>query len=614
VAALGALVGATFAVGPSAIAGAAPTSTLTVTEVVSSGLAGPTSVARDRAGDLFVVNNSSGSLTVTAAPRTTSLFGQHVTPGVPTAFNPGNSSTLDGLLHSPYTARFDAAGNLFIGFGNGSGGVVVVPASTTTVFGQHVTADTPVLLDPGIHGTLTGLADSVNGLTFDVYGDLWISNWRSDTIDVLPAVTTTLFGQSVVADTAVAVNPGGHLDSLLNAPANLAFDTRGNLYLANYRDNNLVVLPATSTTLFGDHVTADTASVLDPGNSGTLDHLLARPDGLGFDARGDLFVANAGGAITVVPAWSGSVFGQRVTTDVPVTFDPGTPGTLATVLAGPFDIVFDPNGDLYFPNLEGNNVYELSYPVGSTTAYRTTTTAGAVSCFGGVPCVGDLSGTTPNRPVVGMASTPDAAGYWLVASDGGIFSYGTALFRGSAGSLALNRPVVGMAPTPDGLGYWLVASDGGVFAYGDATFYGSAGALTLNRPVVGMAATPDGRGYWLVASDGGVFAYGDATFYGSAGALTLNRPVVGMAATPDGRGYWLVASDGGVFAYGDATFHGSTGGSTLDQPIVGMQAAANASGYWLVASDGGIFALGGAQFSGSGVGAHPESPTAGITG
>ena len=80
-------------------------------------------------------------------------------------------------------------------------------------------------------------------------------------------------------------------------------------------------------------------------------------------------------------------------------------------------------------------------------------------------------------------------------------------------------------------GYWLVASDGGIFSYGDAGFHGSAGALALNRPIVGMAPTPDGAGYWLVASDGGIFSYGDAGFHGSAGALALNRPIVGMAAT-----------------------------------------------------------------------------------
>ena len=74
-----------------------------------------------------------------------------------------------------------------------------------------------------------------------------------------------------------------------------------------------------------------------------------------------------------------------------------------------------------------------------------------------------------------------------------------------------------MAATPDEKGYWLVASDGGIFAFGDAGFFGSTGGMRLVAPVVGMARTPDGGGYWLVASDGGVFSYGDAQFYGSMG-------------------------------------------------------------------------------------------------
>ena len=75
-----------------------------------------------------------------------------------------------------------------------------------------------------------------------------------------------------------------------------------------------------------------------------------------------------------------------------------------------------------------------------------------------------------------------------------------------------------MATTPDRWGYWLVAFDGGVFSYGDAGFYGSEReGAPLNRPVVGMADTPVGGGYWLVASDGAVFSYGDAGFYWWAG-------------------------------------------------------------------------------------------------
>ncbi|CAG4926711.1 hypothetical protein [Acidithrix sp. C25] len=210
-----------------------------------------------------------------------------------------------------------------------------------------------------------------------------------------------------------------------------------------------------------------------------------------------------------------------------------------------------------------------------------------------------INSSFSNKPIVGMASTPDGKGYWLVASDGGIFTYGDAGFYGSAGALPLNKPIVGMASTPDGKGYWLVASDGGIFTFGDAGFYGSAGAIPLNKPIVGMASTPDGKGYWLVASDGGIFTYGDAGFYGSAGALPLNKPIVGMASTPDGKGYWLVASDGGIFTYGDAGFYGSAGALPLNKPIVGMASTPDGKGYWLVASDGGIFTYGDAGFYGS---------------
>ena len=181
---------------------------------------------------------------------------------------------------------------------------------------------------------------------------------------------------------------------------------------------------------------------------------------------------------------------------------------------------------------------------------------------------------------------------WAVAPNGQVYSESafSGPIAGHYGDMAgkpLNRAIVGMSPTSTGKGYWLVASDGGIFAFGDARFHGSTGNIRLNKPIVGMSVTPTGAGYWMVASDGGIFAFGDAKFYGSTGGIHLNRPIEGMTATPSGHGYWMVASDGGIFAFGDARFHGSTGGRALAAPIAGM--VPNGSGYTLIGQDGQLY-------------------------
>jgi hypothetical protein len=205
---------------------------------------------------------------------------------------------------------------------------------------------------------------------------------------------------------------------------------------------------------------------------------------------------------------------------------------------------------------------------------------------------------TSSAPAAGVVGAPGTAGYWIVASDGGVFTFGGAPFFGSMGGQRLASPVVGMAATPSGRGYWLVAKDGGIFAFGDAQFHGSMGGKPLNKPVVGMAATRDGGGYWLVGADGGIFAFGNAGFHGSMGGKALNSPMVGMARSATGAGYWLVASDGGIFAFGDAVFGGSMGGQPLNAGVVGIAGTGTSNGYWFVGSDGGVFAYGGAVYQG----------------
>jgi hypothetical protein len=137
-----------------------------------------------------------------------------------------------------------------------------------------------------------------------------------------------------------------------------------------------------------------------------------------------------------------------------------------------------------------------------------------------------------------------------------------------------------MSRTPSGRGYWLVASDGGVFSFGDARFYGSTGAIALNEPIVAMAPHPSGRGYWLLSYDGGIFTFGVARYHGSGATTPRYWKIMSMAPTADGKGYWLLAANGEVLSYGTATDQGWR--PSLTVLFFGI-ASRRAGGYWLAA-------------------------------
>lgn len=233
-----------------------------------------------------------------------------------------------------------------------------------------------------------------------------------------------------------------------------------------------------------------------------------------------------------------------------------------------------------------------------TSGYWMVAADGHVWSFGGVPNHGNA--TMPKgRRAVDLEPTPSGDGYWILDDAGGVQAFGAAGRFSALTTLALRSGEVfsSLSSTPTGDGYWGFTTNGRVFVAGAARHVGDMGATVLNGPVVGSSITPTGLGYWMVGSDGGIFSFGDAQFFGSMGGTRLNQPVNGLVPTPSNKGYWLIASDGGIFAFGDAPFLGSLGGVTLNQPVIG--AVPFGSGYLMVASDGGIFNFSDEAFYGS---------------
>jgi hypothetical protein len=219
--------------------------------------------------------------------------------------------------------------------------------------------------------------------------------------------------------------------------------------------------------------------------------------------------------------------------------------------------------------------------------------------------------TTTTAP--GSPSGPTGGhGYWLVGSDGGIFTFGAAQFHGSTGAIHLQRPVVGISPTGSDGGYWLVATDGGVFSFGNANFYGSipgiglAPAYTsspkrLSAPIVGIVPTADQKGYFMVGADGGVFTFGDAKFEGSCPGIG-GCAGAAVAVMPDasGKGYWIVTNVGDVYSFGDAVYHGGPG--PQGSPVTAAVRTPSGGGYLILLANGTVDAYGNAVKLGGPVG------------
>ena len=342
--------------------------------------------------------------------------------------------------------------------------------------------------------------------------------------------------------------------------------------------------PMNEARTFKVMTTGHALSVIQPaGAAGTVNVTVTTPLGTSPVTGNDDFTFTNAPIITGVTPSSGPTTGGTTVTITGLQMTTATKVTFGTTAAARFHVTSATKITAVNPaHAAGTVNVTVTGPEGTSVVgqlgqftyvspgYWEVASDGGIFAFGTAPFYGSMGGKPLNEPIVGMAATPTGGGYWEVAADGGIFSFGNAAFYGSMGGKPLNEPVVGTAATPTGGGYWEVAADGGLFAFGNAQFYGSTGGKPLNKPIVGTAATPTGGGYWEVASDGGIFAFGNAQFYGSMGGKPLNRPMVGMATTLTGTGYWTVASDGGIFSYGTATFHGSMGGKPLNQPIVGM--------------------------------------------
>ena len=373
-----------------------------------------------------------------------------------------------------------------------------------------------VIAGTGVRGTPTaGPATSSNlagptGVAVDPQGDVLIADSGNCVVEeVSPDGNLSILAGT---GTCTTPTPGPATASGLNDPSSVAVDSTDHVFITD--SGNDVVEAITPGGILS--ILAGTGSPGTPTAGLATSSELDDPTGVAVGAGGNVYIADHKNNVVemVTPGRTLSIIAGTGSTGSP------TPGpATSSDLDGPAGVAVDSSGTVTIGDLY-NCVVEQVSPSGALSVIAGTGTFGSPTA--GPATESDLGG--PGGVAV------DAAGDVYVAD----FPNSTVVRVAHAPTAKLGTP-----------GYWMVGSDGGIFSFGDARYFGSMGGAPLVRPIVGMASTADGGGYWLVASDGGVFSFGDARYFGSMGGAPLVRPIVGMASTADGGGYWLVASDGG---------------------------------------------------------------------
>ena len=333
----------------------------------SAQLFGPSGIAFDQAGNLFIADSSNNVVRRVDAESgiVTTFAGNNVA-----GYSGDGGSALTAQLDFPSSVVLDASGNLYIA--DYSNNVV-----------RHVNAQTGIIATVAGNGA-TGYGgdggsatsaelNSPAGVLLDQAGDLFIAdtwNNRVRRVDAQTAVITTVAGNgfaSLTGDGALAVNAG------LSVPSSVFVDASDDLIIADFADNCVREVNAQSgiiTLIAGSGV----AGYSGDGGSATIAQLNT-PSGVFLDQQGNLYIADsANNVIRRVNAQTDVITTVAGTGTAGYAGD-GGPATSAQ-LNYPTDVAVDAAGDIFIADYQNQCIREVNAQSGTITTVAGNGTAG----------------------------------------------------------------------------------------------------------------------------------------------------------------------------------------------------------------------------------------------
>ena len=555
-------------------------------------LSAPQGVAVDSGGSLYIGENGAGRVRKVwpgGIITTVAGTGSYGFSGDGGAATEAQLSHLSGLA-------LDSAHNLYIAdYGNSRIRMVSFGGLITTIAGDG--SNIPLYTGDGGLATAAQL-NLPSGVAVDMDGNLYIADAGDHRVRRVSAggFIATVAGNGVVGYSG---DGGPATNAQLDAPAFVAVDNAGNLFIADTYNNRVrkVSLTGIITTVAGNGVQGYS------GDGGLATSAsLNWPEGVAVDGAGNLYIADRGNNRVRWVSPTGIITTVAGTGALGYSGD----GGLATSaqLNGPYGLAIDSAGNIYVAD-SGNGAVRLLQPVAGSTVLIATSSPlpiGAVGVAysqtlvasgGALPYIWSVtSGALPAGLALSsggvIAGTPTAAGtstFGITVSDAISVTAGQSFnLTISPTSLAIATPSTLPSGSITGAYSQILAATGGVPPYTWSILSGALPpglALSSAGVIAGTPATTGAYGFTAQAQDSRSATASQAFSLTVTATAALPRAgVFSQIATGGGwdTTIWLVNRSSAP-APTTLVFHGDDGGPlslplTVTQPGVSQQVTA----------------------------------------
>jgi trimeric autotransporter adhesin len=349
----------------------------TITTVAGNGTQGfsgdggaPTSAALDLPGGIFV--DASGNMLISDSGNgRVRQVTSGATPAISTIAGGGTGgdggSPTQATLALPWDAAEDAAGNLYIvDQGNNRIRKITNPGTPTAVISTYAGNGSIGYSGDGGPATAAGL-DAPSGIAFDSSGNMYIADSNNLVIREVNAATgniSTVFGngQSCYPLTGQCGDTKGPLVSSFALPLNVALDSSNNVYVSDWQGHRIREWNITTGLVSTIAGTGNSGGVKGNGKLGKL-AALDHPAGLVLDKSGNAYISDQyNNEVRWVAASTGIINEYALNTNANLKGD-GGPATKGSMW-NPLELAIDPAGDVFISGGNDNTVQRISAATG----------------------------------------------------------------------------------------------------------------------------------------------------------------------------------------------------------------------------------------------------------